>query len=207
MSERLDRLVAEIRACRVCRDCPEGAVLPVEPRPVVRVARSARILIVGQAPGVRVHASGLPFDDPSGDRLRDWLGVDRDLFYDTAAFAFAPMGFCFPGLDEKGSDLPPRRECAPRWQRPLAAALPSVRLVVLVGLYAQRFHLGEEAGKTLTETVRDARRIASLPGRCPRLPLPHPSWRNNVWLRKNRWFEHEVIPLLRAAVTKALNKI
>ncbi|WP_238934867.1 uracil-DNA glycosylase family protein [Maricaulis parjimensis] len=191
----LDRLLAEIRACRHC-----DAALPHEPRPVIRASATARILIVGQAPGTRVHASGKPFTDPSGDRLRDWMGVDETLFYDESRIAIAPMGFCFPGLDEKGGDLPPRRECAPLWQEKVRAALPQVRLTLLVGQYAQRFYLGSRMHKTLTETVRDAMNYAP-----EFLPLPHPSWRNNAWIRKNPWFAANILPLLRCRIEEILS--
>ena len=170
-----------------------------DPRPVIRAAPSARILIVGQAPGTRVHAAGKPFTDPSGDRLRDWMGVDEDTFYDTSRIAIAPMGFCFPGLDAKGGDKPPRRECAPLWQEKVRAALPDIRLTLLVGQYAQRFHLGSRMQQTLTETVRQAESYGP-----EFLPLPHPSWRNNVWLKKNPWFEAKIIPMLRCRMKEIL---
>ncbi|MAK63427.1 MAG: uracil-DNA glycosylase [Maricaulis sp.] len=191
----LDQLLAEIRACRQCAEA-----LPHEPRPVIRASATARILIVGQAPGTRVHASGKPFTDPSGDRLRDWMGVDEAVFYDESRIAIAPMGFCFPGLDEKGGDLPPRRECAPLWQEPVRAALPQVRLTLLVGQYAQRFYLGSRMHKTLTETVRNAMNYAP-----DFLPLPHPSWRNNAWIRKNSWFAAKILPMLRCRIEEMLS--
>lgn len=190
----LDRLLEDIRACRVC-----AGAMPHEPRPVIRAAPTARVLIVGQAPGTRVHASGKPFTDPSGDRLRDWMGVDEATFYDTSRIAIAPMGFCFPGQDAKGGDLPPRRECAPLWQDRVRAALPDVELTLLVGLYAQRFHLGSRMQQTLTETVRKAEAYGP-----EFLPLPHPSWRNNVWLRKNPWFEARILPMLRRRMDEIL---
>ena len=190
----LDPLLAEIRACRVC--APD---LPHEPRPIVQAATGARILIIGQAPGTRVHASGRPFTDPSGDRLRDWMGVDETVFYDAEKVAIVPMGFCFPGLDAAGSDLPPRKECAPLWQRKLTAQLVNVELTLLVGLHAQRFHLGSQLRKTMTETVRDAE--AFWPDF---LPVPHPSWRNSAWLRKNPWFEANILPMLRCRIKDIL---
>lgn len=190
----LDPLLDEIRACRVCAEA-----MPHEPRPVVRAAPTARIMIVGQAPGTRVHASGKPFTDPSGDRLRDWLGVDEATFYDTSRIAIVPMGFCFPGLDAKGGDLPPRKECAPLWQARVRAALPDVRLTLLVGQYAQRFHLGSRMQQTLTETVRRGAEYGP-----EFLPLPHPSWRNNVWLKKNPWFEEKILPMLRCRMKELL---
>jgi len=190
----LAALLAEARACRVC--APQ---LPHEPRPVLRAAASAPLRIVGQAPGTRVQASGIPFDDPSGDRLRDWMGIARSVFYDETRVAIVPMGFCFPGLDERGGDLPPRRECAPLWQARLRAALPAVELTLLVGQYAQRFHLGSRRRANLTETVRAFRDF--LPDV---LPLPHPSWRNNAWLKRNPWFAEDLLPVLRARVAALL---
>lgn len=193
------KLLKEVRACRVCVNTEKPKPLPHEPRPVLRVSTNARICIAGQAPGTRVHASGLPFDDPSGDRLRDWLGVDRDTFYDESLFAIVPMGFCFPGLDAKGGDLPPRKECAPLWRERVFEALPNVKLTLVIGQYAQAWHLGDKKKKTLTETVEHWRDYM------PRaLALPHPSWRNNVWLKKNPWFEEDVLPVLRKEVSKHL---
>tara|TARA_R110000868_G_scaffold322583_3_gene583565 strand:+ start:28106 stop:28687 length:582 start_codon:yes stop_codon:yes gene_type:complete len=190
----LGQLLSEIRACRVCANS-----MPHEPRPVIQAGASARIMIVGQAPGTRVHASGRPFTDPSGDRLRDWMGVDEARFYDASKIAIVPMGFCFPGLDASGSDLPPRRECAPLWQRRVAAALGDVKLILLVGLHAQRFHLGSQVRKTMTETVRDAAHFGPV-----YIPLPHPSWRNSAWLRKNPWFEAKILPMLRCRIKELL---
>lgn len=155
---------------------------------------NARIRIIGQAPGTRVHASGVPFDDPSGDRLRDWMGVSREQFYNPDILAITPMGFCFPGLDANGGDLPPRKECAPLWQDRLTSALPSVQLTLLVGQYAQKQYLGKSRQRNLTETVRHWRNYGP-----DIIPLPHPSWRNNVWIKKNVWFE-EVLELLKARV-------
>ena len=197
-------LYRTIRACRICRDAPAGGdanALPHEPRPVCVASSKARILIAGQAPGTRVHASGRPFTDPSGDRLRDWLGVDESQFYDPDLFAIAPMGFCFPGLDAKGGDLPPRRECAPAWRAQLMSLMPQLRLILVIGQYAQAWHLGPLRQKTLTETVRNWREILaeSDPARAV-LPLPHPSWRNSGWLKKNPWFEAELLPELRQMV-------
>jgi uracil-DNA glycosylase len=200
----LDRLLDDIRACRICRDTTTVTPLPHDPRPVVRASVSAQILIAGQAPGVRVHRSGLPFDDPSGDRLRVWMGVTREEFYDTRRIAIAPMGFCFPGLDAAGGDLPPRKECAPQWRAALMSELPDVRLILVIGGYAQRWHLGREAARTITETVRDYRRIASLPGCVTRIALPHPSWRNSGWLKSNPWFGTDVVPDLRRRVRAIL---
>jgi uracil-DNA glycosylase len=191
--DRLEALLSEIRACRVC-----AGALPHEPRPVLRVDARARILIVGQAPGRRVHESGLPFDDPSGERLRAWMGVDRARFYDEASIAVAAMGFCYPGT-VKGVDLPPRAECAPLWRPRLMALMGKVQLTLLVGSYAQRYHLGASAKASLAETVRGWRDYGPQV-----MPLPHPSWRNSAWLKRNPWFEAELVPALRQAVSSAL---
>ncbi len=196
----LQAVVAAIRACRICREQPDGAPLPHEPRPVLRVSSTATVCIVGQAPGTRVHASGVPFTDPSGDRLRAWLGLDADTFYDVARIAIVPMGFCFPGQDGRGADLPPRRECAPAWRQELFARLPAIDLVIAVGSYAHAWHLGPLRRKTLTETVAAWREIMAATGRPTIIPLPHPSWRNNAWIRKNPWFEAELLPTLRRAI-------
>ena len=200
----LDAIVADIRACRMCRDCPDGTPLPHEPRPVLRVSAAARIGVFGQAPGTRVHASGKPFTDPSGVRLRAWMGVTEDEFYDDARIAIVPMGFCFPGLDAKGGDLPPRRECAPLWRPRLMAALPELRLILLVGQYAQRWHLGADARSGLTGTVQRWRDIADRPSHPVLVPMPHPSWRNNGWIKRNPWFDAELLPWLRDAVRRQL---
>lgn len=200
----LDDLIADIRACRICVERPVGSPLPHSPRPVIRASKTARILIAGQAPGTRVHASGKPFTDPSGDRLRAWMGVDEATFYDEARIAIVPMGFCFPGLDAKGGDLPPRRECAPAWRNPVMAAMPSVDLVLAVGLYAQQWHLGKQRAASLTATVADWRRVLSETDRPKILPLPHPSWRNSGWIKRNPWFEAELIPTLQALIAERL---
>lgn len=201
--DAFEALMARVRACRHCRDTPQGTPLPHEPRPVVRGRPTARLLIASQAPGTRVHASGLPFDDPSGDRLRSWMGVDRATFYDDRWLATLPMGFCFPGQDAKGGDLPPRPECARRWRAEVMGAFANVELILLVGQYAQRWHLGDQAAGGLTETVRRWRSIYN-PTRSPRLlPLPHPSWRNTAWLKAHPWFEAEVLPLLKTEVAAA----
>lgn len=204
----LARLHAEIRACRICREQPRGGPerrLPHEPNPVCVPSSTARIMIAGQAPGLRVHASGVPFTDASGDRLRDWLGVSSETFYDPARIAIVPMGFCFPGYDAKGSDLPPRAECAPAWRNRVMAAMGQVELVLAVGLYAQRYHLGSLARKGLTETVTAWREIVALRGRPRVLPLPHPSWRNTGWIRRNPWFEAELLPYLKAEVARLIS--
>ena len=189
-SRGLDSLLAEIRACTVC-----AADLPLGPRPMVRAAAGARLLIVGQAPGTLVHETGIPFNDPSGERLRDWLGVDRDTFYDDSRIAIAPTGFYYPGRHERGGDLPPRPECAPLWQTRLRALLPNVGLTLLAGQYAQRTYLGARRKSSLTETVRAWREYGP-----EYLPTPHPSWRVNNWLKNNAWFDEEVLPELRARV-------
>ena len=185
-------LIDDVRSCSACADA-----LPLGPRPVFQAAPTARLLIASQAPGVRVHASGIPFCDPSGDRLREWTGLSREQFYDSAKVAILPMGLCYPGRAKSG-DAPPRRECAPLWRDRLLAAMPEVRLTLLVGTYAQVSALGP--GK-LTETVRDFRTYL------PRyFPLPHPSWRSRMWADRNPWFADEVLPALREAVAHALDR-
>jgi uracil-DNA glycosylase len=196
----LDRVLANIRACRLCVDAPEGRPLPHAPRPVLRASRTARLAICSQAPGTRVHASGIPFTDASGDRLRDWLGIGPQEFYDEARVAIIPMGFCFPGQDTKGGDLPPRAECAKRWHRDLFAVMPQLELVLAVGSYAQDWHFGGAAGDSLQATMLDWRTHLGSDRRPRVLPLPHPSWRNNGWLKRNAWFEAELLPVLRREV-------
>lgn len=191
----IEKLAAEIRSCRLC-----AASLPRGPRPVLRFSSTARLLIAAQAPGWRVHESGLPFHDPSGDRLRAWLGLDRATFYDTARVALVPMGFCYPGKGKAG-DLPPRPECAETWRARVLAQMRSVQFTLVIGQYAQAWHLGPQARATLTETVRAWRSFY------PQLvPLPHPSPRNNLWLRRNPWFEAEVLPAVRAQVARVLEE-
>ncbi|QUN40003.1 uracil-DNA glycosylase family protein [Burkholderia cenocepacia] len=185
----LDVLLTEIRACRACE-----ADLPLGPRPVVRAHHDARILIVGQAPGARVHASGIPWDDASGKRLRDWLGVDAETFYDETHFAIVPMGFCYPGRGASG-DNPPRPECAPLWIDRLLAELPSIRLTLLIGQYAQRHFLRGARKATLTDTVQAWRDYGPAV-----LPLPHPSPRNQAWFKHHPWFDAEVVPELRRRI-------
>lgn len=194
MTASLDRLLAEIRTCRIC-----AAYLPLGPRPVVQASATSRLLIVSQAPGRKVHETGIPFNDPSGDRLRDWLGIDRDTFYDAGKIAIAPMGFCFPGTG-KGGDLPPRPECAPAWHPRLFPLLTGVRLTLAIGQYAQAGLLGEHRGRTLTDTVLAWREHLARGV----LPLPHPSPRNRLWLTRNQWFETELLPILRERVANAL---
>jgi uracil-DNA glycosylase len=185
----LAALLAKVRACSVCQ-LAEG------PRPIVQLSATARLLIIGQAPGSAVHASGVPWDDPSGDRLRDWTGLGRDIFYDPARVAQVPMGLCYPGRGPS-ADLPPRRECAPLWHDRLLAHLPADRLTLLVGMHAQVGYLPGRA--TLTERVRDF--AAAPPGF---FPLPHPSWRSTGWMKRNPWFATDVLPALRAAVAAAI---
>ncbi len=194
----LDRLLGDIVKCRMCRDhSVQKMPLPHEPRPIVRLSAMSKIAVVGQAPGTRVHASGIPFDDPSGDRLRNWMGLDRDEFYDTSRVAIIPMGFCFPGLDDKGGDLPPRKECAPQWRGQVLAHAENISLTLVIGLYAQAWHLGPKRKRNLTETVNAWREYYD-PDQDKRIiPLPHPSWRNNGWIKKNPWFETELLPVLR----------
>ena len=186
----LETVLAEIRACRAC-----AREFAHEPRPVVRVSADTRLLICGQAPGRRVHESGLPFDDPSGDRLRRWMGVDRATFYDHPAVGVAAMAFCYPGPDGAGGDRPAPARCAALWRRPLIAALPKVELTLLLGRPAQIWALGEAGRASMGETVRAWR------DHLPRfLVMPHPSWRNSGWLKRNPWFEAEVTPYLRGRV-------
>jgi uracil-DNA glycosylase len=190
MAETLDELLVRIRACRLCADH-----LPLGPRPVLRAAAAARLLIVGQAPGTRVHATGIPWNDRSGDRLREWLELDRDTFYDERRIAIVPTGLCYPGRAPGGGDLPPRPECAPTWFPPLRALLPEVRLTLLVGGYAQAAHLGDRCGRTVTATVQAWRKLQP-----DFLPLPHPSWRTIAWQRANPWFASELLPEARRLV-------
>lgn len=200
----LTEVLAEIRACRVCVEAPQGVPLPHAPRPVLRASPTARLAICSQAPGTRVHASGVPFTDPSGDRLRLWLGMAPNEFYDESRVVIIPMGFCFPGQDAKGGDLPPRRECARLWHGLLFEALPQIELLLAVGSYAQAFHLGEERARTVRETMLRWRDHLGASRRPRVFPLPHPSWRNNAWLKKNTWFEAELLPLLRREVRRML---
>lgn len=171
---------------------------------MLRIGPTARVCIAGQAPGTRVHASGVPFTDPSGVRLRAWLGVDEATFYDTARIAILPMGFCFPGLDRNGGDRPPRRECAPAWRGRILALMPQIELMVLVGGYAQAWHLPQARRDGVNATVAQFDRIMAAPGRPRLFPLPHPSWRNNAWLEANPWFEREALPRLKAEVGRLL---
>jgi uracil-DNA glycosylase len=203
--KKIDEIAARIRACRLCAETPEGATLPHAPRPVLRVSSSARLLLASQAPGNLVNLTGVPFNDPSGDRLRDWMGVDRETFYDVSRVAIVPMGFCFPGNDAAGGDLPPRPECRPRWHDPLFAALPQIETVVAIGRYAQDYHFARlghalPKGASVSEIVARWREFQE---ETPVIfPLPHPSWRNSGWLKRNPWFEAEVLPALRAEVAR-----
>ncbi|MGU3495798.1 uracil-DNA glycosylase family protein [Xanthobacteraceae bacterium A53D] len=204
-------LLGEIRACRLCRDVPRGAPLPHEPRPVLRASAGARILVASQAPGTRVHLTGLTFHDASGDRLRQWMGVTRAEFYDTARVAIVPMGFCFPGQDALGADLPPRRECAAAWHDRLFATLPAFDLVLVIGRPAQLYHLkrlgrAAQIGKSLSETVGNWRQVRDTRVGPKVYALPHPSWRNTGWLKRNPWFEQDLLPDLREDVARALQR-
>jgi len=188
----------EIAGCTICAERFAATHTAHAPRPVVWFKPRARVLIAGQAPGMRVHKSGKPFDDPSGDRLRDWLGMSAEAFYDQTRVAVVPMAFCFPGYDANGSDLPPPKICGQTWHARVTEMLQGVRLSVIVGGYAHKYHMGTKAG--VTETVRAWRDHA------PALfPLPHPSWRNTAWLKKNPWFEAELMPVLRARVREVMN--
>ncbi len=203
--EQLADLTAAIAACRICRETPRGAPLPHEPRPVAWPSATARILVAGQAPGIRVHASGKPFTDPSGDRLRAWMGLDEAVFYDRSRVAIVPMGFCFPGHDAKGGDLPPRSECRIAWHDRLMAAMPAVDLVLAIGATAQAYHLrrlglGAHMRPTLGETVLDWRTIFDACAFPRVLVLPHPSWRNSGWLNRNPWFAADLLPVLRQEI-------
>ena len=200
----LASVLAAIRACRHCVETPQGKPLPHEPRPVLRASSTARLAVCSQAPGTKVHASGTPFTDRSGDRLREWMGVSPQEFYNEAWLAIIPMGFCFPGQNASGADLPPRPECATLWHRKLFAVLPQLELVLAVGAYAQDWHLGERAGATLQDTMLSWRQHLESTGRPRVLPLPHPSWRNNAWLKENPLFESELLPVLRREVRALL---
>ena len=198
----LDELSDLIRHCRICRETPRGKPLPHEPRPVLQPSATARILIAGQAPGTRAHASGRPFTDPSGDRLRQWLGIGGDTFYDPSCLAILPMGFCFPGLDAAGGDLPPRPECASAWRARCMSAMPRVDLVICLGAHAMRWHMGKAFRGGVGETVKAWSDGLSL--NPATVPLPHPSWRNNAWLKANPWFEADLLPVLRREVRARL---
>jgi len=193
MTASIETLLADIRGCTLC-----AAQLPFGPRPIVQAAPGARILIIGQAPGSKVHESGVPWADQSGDRLREWLGLDDASFYDPARVALMPMGFCYPGA-ANGADLPPRPECAPLWHGRMLEQLADIRLTLLVGIHAQARYLPEGKKVSMTDAVRNFARVGS-----DRMPLPHPSWRSTGWMRRNPWFEAEVLPVLRDRVSAAL---
>lgn len=207
-TSELSALIDRIRACRICRDAPRKTPLLHEPRPVLRASSTARLLVASQAPGVRVHATGLSFNDASGDRLRQWMGVSRELFYDEAKVAIIPMGFCFPGHDAAKGDLPPRSECRDAWHDQLFSLLPRLECILAIGRYAQDYHFAR-LGRRLPKGLRIdeiVRRAAEFSGENPRIiALPHPSWRNTGWLKRNPWFEAEVLPLLRTEVARAVS--
>ncbi len=190
----LDALLPEILSCKICKKH-----LPLGPRPVLQVHENARVLIVGQAPGTRVHESGTPFDDPSGVRLRQWLGVTPEEFYDPSLFAIVPMGFCYPGTGKSG-DLPPRPECADTWRKPVLAALPNIELTIVLGMYARRWHLDSDH-KRLSDVVADWESFWP-----SQLPLPHPSPRNIRWFKQHAWFERDIIPVLQRRVRQLIDQ-
>ncbi|MCB0801497.1 MAG: uracil-DNA glycosylase family protein [Flavobacteriales bacterium] len=190
----MDKLLAEIRACRICEK-----FLPNQPNPILMASASSKIAIVGQAPGQVVDRTGIPWDDKSGERLRTWLGVSKNEFYDPALFALIPMGFCYPGKGKSG-DLPPRKECAPAWHSKLFSLMPKLQTIILIGAYAQHYYLQGKEKKTLTETVKSFQEY--LP---KYFVLPHPSPRNNIWLRKNEWFEKDIVPNLKRIIAKNLS--
>ena len=192
--ETLPALLSAVRGCQLCAE-----YLPLGPRPIVIANASARLLIIGQAPGMRVHESGIPWNDPSGDRLRQWLAIDRDQFYSDTRLAIMPMGVCYPGKGRSG-DLPPRKECAPQWHARLLAQMPAVDLVLLIGQYAQNYYL-QDNFKNLTD------RVQNYPPNSKFFPLPHPSPRNQMWLRRNPWFECDVLPRLRERIAPLLETI
>jgi uracil-DNA glycosylase len=200
-------LLDAIRACRLCRDAVPANPLPHEPRPVVRVSREARLLVAGQAPGMRVQLTGIPFNDPSGDRLRGWMNVPRDVFYDEKRIAIIPMGFCFPGYSKTKSDLPPRRECRATWHDELFALLPNITTILAIGTYAQDYHFAR-LGRPLPKAMKRDGLIAGWRDYADMRPriiaLPHPSWRNSGWLKRNPWFETDVLPMLQAEVSRAI---
>ena len=192
MTLAFTRLITDARNCRLCQQhLPDGV------RPIVQIQPRAKLLIIGQAPGRKVHESGIPFNDASGERLREWLGINREIFYDSTKVAIVPMGFCYPGTG-KGGDLPPRPECAPAWHAKLLNHLPELRLTLLIGHYAQNYYIKDKP-RTLTATVQSAGNFSS-----NTLPLPHPSPRNNIWLKRNPWFERDLLPILKIRVSDAL---
>lgn len=190
----LAQLLKEVRACTLC-----AKDLPLGPRPTLSMEKSARLIIIGQAPGTKVHKTGIPWNDPSGERLRDWMQVEKETFYDESRIAIMPMGFCYPGRFERGGDKPPRPECPPEWHEKLLAELPNLELTLLVGMYAQGYYLGDRAEKTLTATVKNWRDYGP-----EIIPTPHPSWRTSGWQKKNPWFERELLPVLRERVHSSI---
>ena len=192
-ADQYEEINNAVKGCTIC-----SPHLPLGPRPVFQIHPKAKILIPGQAPGSKVHATGIPFDDPSGDRLRDWMGVDKETFYNREKIAILPMGFCYPGTGKSG-DLPPRKECADKWRETLLALMPSIQLTLVIGQYALDWHLKDQKKKNLTETVKAWKEYWP-----ENLPLPHPSPRNNIWLKKNEWFEIDVLPKLKTTIRKAL---
>lgn len=194
-TQQLDHLLTQIRRCEICK-----AHLPAGPRPIIQANQKAKLMIIGQAPGTKVHETGIPWNDPSGDRLRHWLALDKEVFYDPTQIAMMPMGLCYPGKGKSG-DRPPRPECARQWHHQVLPLLPGIGMTLLIGQYAQNYYLSEKP-KTLTETVRDWRRWAPL-----YIPMPHPSPRNTLWLKRNPWFEQEVVPYIRNYVHQHLKGI
>lgn len=190
-AKELDALNTQIKQCTLCE-----AALPFEPRPVVQLAASAKLLIIGQAPGTRVHDSGIAWDDASGQRLREWLAIPPEVFYDPQQVAIMPMGFCYPGKAKSG-DLPPRKECAPQWHKRIREQLPNIQLTLLIGQYAQRYYLPHAKKFSLTDTVKQWQEYQP-----QYFALPHPSPRNQIWLKRNPWFEQQVVPSLRDAITR-----
>lgn len=193
-----EELSAEIRHCRICADRFAATRTAHSPRPVPWLSETASILICGQAPGLKVHEKGRPFDDASGNRLRQWMGIDRDTFYDRSRIAILPMAFCFPGYDAHGSDLPPPAICAQTWRKRVLRSMPAIRLTLLVGAYAQKWHLGGKS-RSVSQTVAAWQELPQ-----HFIPLPHPSWRNTGWLKRNPWFEKELVPVLQARVCNLL---
>ena len=193
MTQKIAELIDSIKACQICADN-----LPHAPNPIFQLNPKASILIAGQAPGRKAHESGIPFDDPSGDRLRDWMGISKDIFYDATKIAILPMGFCYPGHNRSG-DLPPRRECAPAWQQKTRQALPNIKCTLVIGSYAIKWHLDIPSKTNLTETVKRWKSYAP-----DIIPLPHPSPRNNIWLSKNSWFEKTLLPEVRCIVASCI---
>lgn len=203
--DKVEKLSADIGKCRICVERPIKSPLPHRPRPVAVLSSKAKIALCGQAPGNRVNQSGIPFTDPSGDRLREWLAVSEEQFYDPDKFAIIPMGFCFPGNDENGGDLPPRKECRLRWHDEVFAAMGQIELKILIGKNAQEYHLGKLAEKNLTQTVMKWRDFLNAgDGGVAAFPLPHPSWRNTGWIKKNPWFSNALLPELKKQIQSYL---